>query len=89
MCLAIPGKIVEILDKTAMVQYPGEQREVLLDPKIPVKVGDYVLIQMTMVIKQIPAEEAEASLAAWQQAGAWYNLPWANLLTTPLDLIGG
>jgi len=44
MCLAIPGKIIEIKKRTAIVQYPGQQREVMLDPNLPGKEGDYVLV---------------------------------------------
>ena len=67
MCLAIPGKIIEIQDKTAIVKYPAEKREVLLDPNIPVKVGDYVLVQMKMIIQTISEKQALEAQRAWSK----------------------
>lgn len=69
MCLAIPGKIKELKDKTAIVGYPSEEREVMMDPHIEIKPGDYVLVQMGMIIQKIPEKQAEESLKAWKEAG--------------------
>lgn len=66
MCLAIPGKIVKIEKNFGMVQYPGEQRKVMLDPLIPVVLGDYVLVQMGIVIQKVSEEEAKSSWEVWQ-----------------------
>jgi len=66
MCLAIPGKIIEIKKKTAIVQYPSQQREVMLDPNLPVKKGDYVLVQMGIVMQIISKKNALDSLNAWK-----------------------
>jgi hydrogenase expression/formation protein HypC len=66
MCLAIPGKIVEIKNKTAIVQYPKERREVMLDPHLHVKKGDYVLVQMGIIMQKISKKKAFESQAAWK-----------------------
>jgi hydrogenase expression/formation protein HypC len=65
MCLAIPGKIKEIHDREALVEYPGEERRVLLGGE-QVKNGDFVMVQMGIVVKKISEEEAKISLKAWQ-----------------------
>lgn len=66
MCLAIPGKIKEINDREALVEYPGEERRVLLGGE-NAEVGDFVMVQMGIVVKKISEEEAEISLAAWKK----------------------
>ena len=65
MCLAIPGKIKKIEGKKVIVKYPGEIREVLIGDK-PIKVGNWVLVQMGVIIKIISSKEAQISLKAWQ-----------------------
>jgi hydrogenase expression/formation protein HypC len=64
MCLAIPGKIIKISGGKAVVQYPGESRDVLVAGE-PVKVGDYVLVQMGIIIKKVSQKQAKNTLSAW------------------------
>ena len=64
MCLAIPGKVKEIQGQKITVQYPSETREVLAGGE-DLKVGDYVMVQMGIVVTIITPKEAEVSLKAW------------------------
>lgn len=64
MCLAIPGKILSVEKNKALVQYPQEQRTVLVGGD-PVEPGDYVMVQMGVVVRIISPEEAKLSLRAW------------------------
>jgi hydrogenase expression/formation protein HypC len=64
MCLAIPGKIIIIEGGKAIVQYPGETRQVLLGGE-EVSVGNYVLVQMGIIIQKLSPKEAKNSLSAW------------------------
>ena len=66
MCLAIPGKIVKIEGRRVMVEYPGKEVRLALVGDEPVKVGDYVMVQMGIVIKIISPKEAKVALKAWQ-----------------------
>ena len=50
-----------------LVEYPGETRQAI-DGGVPIKVGDYVMVQMGIVIKTLPAEEAAYALEAWKSA---------------------
>ncbi len=65
MCLAIPGKIKKISGKKATVQYPNQTREVMIGDAL-VKIGDYVLIQMGIVVKILSSAEAKSSQKAWE-----------------------
>lgn len=66
MCLAIPGKVKKIEGHKAVIEYPGKTRLVLVGDD-PVKVGDYVLVQMGIVIKILTPNEAAIAKKAWQK----------------------
>ncbi|MEA2036272.1 MAG: HypC/HybG/HupF family hydrogenase formation chaperone [Nanoarchaeota archaeon] len=67
MCLAIPGKVVEINGDFAIIEYGEEKREAkLLNPEI--KVGDYVVVQNKLVLQKVEEQEALESIKLWKQA---------------------
>ena len=52
MCVALPGKVIEIKERDAVVDFNGNQvaaRAGLVD----VKVGDYVLVHAGCVIQKV------------------------------------
>ena len=67
MCLAIPGKIVEIVDvenRIAKVDVGGVRRNVnvgMLD-EADARIGDYVLIHVGFAMSRIDEREAEETL---------------------------
>ena len=50
-----------------MIEYPGETRKAFLGDDIKVKPGDYVMVQMGVVVKKISAREAKLSVKAWSK----------------------
>lgn len=64
MCLAVPGKVKKVDGNVVTVSYPGEDREVF-SGGIEVEVGDYVLVQMGVIVKKIPKNEAKIAIKAW------------------------
>ena len=64
MCLAIPGKIIEItaqlddLFRTAKVSFGGIRKEINLCMVPEAQVGDYVLVHVGVAISKIDEEEA-------------------------------
>ncbi len=64
MCLAIPGRVKEIQGRKVVVEYPSEERTAVLGIE-EVKKGDYVMVQMGVVIKVLDKKEAEESLKVW------------------------
>lgn len=44
-----------------------ETRKVFMDEGIPVKEGDYVMVQMGVIVKKITKEDAKASTDAWNK----------------------
>jgi hydrogenase expression/formation protein HypC len=68
MCLGVPGKIVEIHDTIATVDFWGVRRQVKLDiVDEPVKVGDYILNHAGFAIRRIPTESIEETLRLYDE----------------------
>lgn len=62
MCLAIPGKIIEIISTShAKVDFGGVNREVNIELVKP-KVGDYVIIHAGFAIEILTAKDAQEVL---------------------------
>ena len=60
MCFAIPGKVIEVNNQDAVVDYGVEKRKV--KSFFEINVGDYVLVSNKIVIKKVPEEEALQAL---------------------------
>lgn len=67
MCLAVPGKIVDIFEreglKMARVDYGGIFRETCLEYVPEAKVGDYCVIHVGFAINLLSEKEAQETLA--------------------------
>lgn len=61
MCLAFPGKIIEINDDLVKVDYGSEVREAGLIEE-DFKIGDYVIVQNKIVVEKVEKEKAEKFL---------------------------
>ena len=63
MCLAVPGKVVEWLEREApftraTVEFGSVRRDVSMACLPEAELGDYVLVHAGMAISQIDADEA-------------------------------
>ena len=67
MCLAIPGKVVELRGLIAIVDYGGVRREVRVDFVPDVKVGDYVIVHTGFAIEKMDEKAAKRSIEAWDE----------------------
>ena len=68
MCVALPGKVIEVNEKDAVVDFNGNQvtaRAGLVD----VKVGDYVLVHAGCVIQKVTQQEMEELKSLKEQMG--------------------
>jgi hydrogenase expression/formation protein HypC len=76
MCLAIPGKLVEIVDEEnhiAKVDVGGVRRNVnigMLEGD-DVHVGDYVLIHVGFAMSKVDEKEAEETLRLLKELGQY------------------
>ena len=92
MCLAIPGRILEIVDepnRLARVEVAGVRRTVnigLLDTEHHAAgPGDWVLIHVGFAISQIDEEEAAATLSLLQGMGAEYETELEELKASVIE----
>lgn len=71
MCLAVPVKVVEVLEgQMAVGEQLGVQVEfstALLDE---VKIGDFVLVHTGIAIETLDEDEATETLAVWNELNA-------------------
>jgi len=71
MCLAVPGKIIELFTTTSMkmgkVDFGGVMREVCLEAVPESKVGDYVIVHAGFALNILSEKEAQDTLAAFRE----------------------
>jgi hydrogenase expression/formation protein HypC len=92
MCLAIPGRVMEIVDepnRLAKVDVAGVQRTVnigLLDAGgMSAEVGDWVLIHVGFALSRVDEEEAQATLSLLQGMGADYEAELEELKASIIE----
>src|ERR1019366_5961500 len=73
VCLAIPGKILEIQEqgkmRAARVQFGGIVRQVSLDFVPEAGLGDYVMVHVGFAISRVDASEAERTYRLLEEMG--------------------
>jgi hydrogenase expression/formation protein HypC len=86
VCLAIPGRVVDMLDEQrsiACVEVAGVRRGVdvglLASERDRVRAGDWVLVHVGFAISRIDELEARATLRLLQAMGAEYEQELAEL----------
>lgn len=71
MCLAIPGKLVEIFDegglKMGRLDYDGTVNRVCLEYVPEIELGQYALVHAGFAISVLDEEEAARSLETWRE----------------------
>ncbi len=72
MCLAVPAKVVEIVDEEnqiAKVDIGGVRRNISVALLEDVRVGDWVLVHVGFAIQKVDEEEAMQTLTLLRQLG--------------------
>jgi hydrogenase expression/formation protein HypC len=71
MCLAIPVRVVELLEgDEATVDAGGVRKRISLALVDDVSVGDYVILHVGYALNRLSAEEAERTLALFEELSA-------------------
>mgnify|MGYP002510040132 FL=1 len=68
MCVAAPGKVIEIKDNTAVIDYNGNKvnaNKGIVD----VKVGDWALVHAGLIIQVISDDEAQNMIDIFNELG--------------------
>jgi hydrogenase expression/formation protein HypC len=73
MCLAIPGKVEEILSEGDLligrVNFGGVVKRVCLDFVPEIAVGDYTIVHVGFALEKIDEESAQRTLAVFREMG--------------------
>jgi hydrogenase expression/formation protein HypC len=79
MCLAMPGLVVEIAGKTALVDFGGARRKARIDLLPDARTGEYVLVHAGFVIQRLDTSRAEELLQIFRDLPAHRStLPGSN-----------
>jgi len=67
MCLGFPGEIVSVSNTTAVIDCWGTRANVLLDTSAEtILPGDFVIAHEGMVVRRIPPDDVENTLALYE-----------------------
>jgi hydrogenase expression/formation protein HypC len=88
MCLAIPGRILEVVDednRLAKVDVAGVRRTVNIGLLDDAYVGDWVLIHVGFALSKVDEEEAAATLALLQGMGQEFETELEELKASVIE----
>ena len=80
MCLAIPGKILEIDENTALIDFDGIKQNVIIALIQSPEIGKYVIVHAGYAIEQINEEEAMVAINQWKEIAEDQNLDLSDML---------
>ena len=73
MCLAVPGKVLEIWEKDgtrmANVDFGGVDKEVCLEFVPDIEVGEYTIVHVGFALQRLDEKSALETLALFRQMG--------------------
>ncbi len=77
MCLAIPGKLIDIYQRDSLrmakVDFGGIIKEICLEYTPEAKIGDYALVHVGFAISLMEEEEAQETLQLIKDVSAFGN----------------
>lgn len=84
MCLAVPGRIVEVRDERgttmATIDFDGIRKDICLAYLPDLRVGDYAIVHVGFAISRVDEDSAKETLAMFRELG---------LLDEELGVTGG
>ena len=70
MCVALPGKVIEIREKDAVVDFNGNQVAARIG-LVDIKVGDYVLVHAGCILQKVSPKEAISLTELMEDVGGF------------------
>jgi len=80
MCLAIPGKILEINGNSALVDFDGIKQNVIIALIQNPEIGKYVIIHAGYAIEMINEQEAMEAIEQWKVIAEDQNMKLSDVL---------
>lgn len=70
MCVALPGKVIEINGDEAVVDFNGNIVKVRAG-LVEITVGDYVLVHAGCILQKVSSQDAESLTSLMSEVEAW------------------
>ena len=68
MCRGVPGRVLEVHENEALVDFFGVRRRIRLElVDQPVEPGDYILNHVGYAIRRIPEDDIEGTLRLYEE----------------------
>ncbi|UCC18627.1 MAG: HypC/HybG/HupF family hydrogenase formation chaperone [Promethearchaeota archaeon] len=80
MCLAIPGKILEINENSALVDFDGIKQNVIIALIQNPEIGKYVIVHAGYAIEMMNEEEAKVAIAQWKELAEDQDLDLTDVI---------
>ena len=80
MCLAIPGKILEVKGTSALVDFDGIKQNVIIALIQDPEVGKYVIVHAGYAIEMINEQEAMDAINQWKEIAEDQDLDLTDML---------
>jgi len=80
MCLAIPGKILEIDDNSALIDFDGIKQKVIIALIQNPEIGKYVIVHAGYAIEMMNEKDALEAIEQWNELAEEQNLDLSDML---------
>ena len=80
MCLAIPGKILEITENSALVDFDGIKQKVIIALIQNPEIGKYVIVHAGYAIEMMNEEEAKVAIEQWKELANEQDLNMTDII---------
>jgi hydrogenase expression/formation protein HypC len=80
MCLAIPGKILNIEGNSAIVDFDGIKQKVIIALIQNPEVGKFVIVHAGYAIEQMDEKDALEAIEQWKELAEEQNLDLSDML---------
>ena len=80
MCLAIPGKILEINGNSALVDFDGIKQNVIIALIQNPEVGKFVIVHAGYAIEMMNEKEALEAIEQWKELAEDQNLDLSDVI---------
>ncbi len=89
MCLAIPGKVLEIYDENGLkmgrIDYAGTVNTACLEYVPEIKIGEYAIVHAGFAISIVDEEEAQKTYEVWAELVEAAAEEGTDIFGMPLD----
>ncbi|MCK4371226.1 MAG: HypC/HybG/HupF family hydrogenase formation chaperone [Candidatus Lokiarchaeota archaeon] len=80
MCLAIPGKILEIDGNSALIDFDGIKQKVIIALIQNPEIGKYVIVHAGYAIEMMNEKDALEAIEQWNELAEEQNLDLSDML---------